>query len=111
MRAYREKYLKRPGKQEAYRDYIREYNQRPEVKKRKGEYAKRWATRERRRAYYWTTEAVKHGELEPASAFFCADCGAAAKRYFYVSYDIPPELVPVCLSCHRIRVVARGREE
>ena len=102
--AYWQEYVQRPAVVESREEYIHGYNQRPEVKRRKSAYAKRWAIKVKRKAYAATTRAVERGELKPASAFLCADCGSQAKQYFYEDYRLPPKLTPVCLSCHRKRV-------
>jgi hypothetical protein len=101
---YWQKYVQRPDVAKSREEYIHKYNQRPEVKRRKSAYAKQWATKAKRKAYAATTRAVERGELKPARAFLCVDCGKQAEQYFYEDYNLPPKIIPVCLSCHRKRV-------
>ncbi len=48
-------------------------------------------------------KAVRKGDLRPASAFACADCGGAASQYDHRDYTKPLQVVPVCRSCNVMR--------
>ena len=49
--------------------------------------------------------ALRRGELAPASACECNDCGAPAQHLHHHSYEQQHwlDVVPLCASCHRIR--------
>jgi len=111
MQAYWQEYGERPESKKKLDNYYREYNQRPDIKKRKSEYAKEWATRNKILAYRFTTKQIKRGDIKPASALICVECGRQAKMYFYENYEIPPDRIPLCVSCHRKRVANKLMEE
>jgi hypothetical protein len=47
-------------------------------------------------------EAVKRGTL--VRPLRCAECGAAGEvRAYHLDYDLPLEVLWLCLSCHRER--------
>ena len=51
--------------------------------------------------------AVKRGELQPATAFACVDCGKPAQCYDHRDYSKPLDVVPVCHSCNHKRGPAK----
>ena len=57
-------------------------------------------------AHLEVTKAIKRGELAPASACECADCGVSpAQTLHHHSYKPEHQLdvIPLCRSCHGIR--------
>ena len=54
-------------------------------------------------AHKAVTCAVKRGELPPAKALNCVDCGCQARDYDHRDYNAPMVVVPVCRRCNRLR--------
>jgi hypothetical protein len=55
------------------------------------------------RATYIAREAVRIGELPPASTLPCIDCGTVAYCYDHRDYYKPTVVDPVCRSCNVLR--------
>jgi hypothetical protein len=47
--------------------------------------------------------AVKRGDLKPAKAYACTDCGAPATEYDHRDYSKPLNVQPVCSRCNKLR--------
>lgn len=47
--------------------------------------------------------AIKRGDLLPASAHECADCGLPARDYDHRDYNQPLAVEPVCRRCNKAR--------
>lgn len=47
--------------------------------------------------------AIRHKEIEPASAYNCTDCGAPAESYDHRNYIKPLSIEPVCRGCNTKR--------
>lgn len=47
--------------------------------------------------------AIKRGDIKPASNYPCEDCGKPAQTYDHRDNDQPLLLAPVCWSCNRLR--------
>lgn len=54
---------------------------------------------------------VQRGELQPATAFACVDCGKPAQCYDHRDYSKPLDVEPVCTSCNLKRGPAKPRAE
>lgn len=62
----------------------------------------RAANREKYVAHGKVNNAVKRGELQPASCCVCIRCGKQAEHYHHDSYDRPLDVTPVCSACHKM---------
>jgi hypothetical protein len=60
------------------------------------------------RAHGLVHRAVKKGELPPARALACADCGKPACDYDHRDYNKPLEVEPTCRRCNLLRGSAVG---
>jgi hypothetical protein len=47
--------------------------------------------------------AIRRGEMPPAKALICVDCGKPALEYDHRDYSKPLEVEPVCSSCNHFR--------
>ena len=52
------------------------------------------------RASYEVWKAVRRGDLPPAKALRCTDCGSPALEYDHRNYGKPLEVQPVCRLCN-----------
>lgn len=60
------------------------------------------------RAHSAVATAIRNGELLPASAHQCQDCGAQASQYDHRNYSQPLAVDPVCAGCNVRRGPAIG---
>jgi hypothetical protein len=61
-----------------------------------------------KRAQRAVQQAVRSGEIPPASDLPCADCGAPSVDYDHRDYSKPLQVDPVCRSCNLKRGPAVG---
>lgn len=54
--------------------------------------------------------AVRRGQLPPASACQCVDCGGQARDYDHRDYSRPLDVEPVCRSCNKLRGPGKARQ-
>ena len=47
-----------------------------------------------------TQRAIRRGEMPPARAYMCVDCGNPATQYDHRDYSKPLHVDPVCRSCN-----------
>ena len=57
----------------------------------------------RERAYGTLAYAIRKGDLKPAKAFSCVDCGKPATCYDHRAYSEPLVVDPVCDLCNKRR--------
>lgn len=55
------------------------------------------------RAHRAVRRAIVRGELPPARACVCVDCGKPATEYDHRDYSRPLDVVPVCHRCNILR--------
>lgn len=55
------------------------------------------------------SKAKLSGQIRPASAHNCVDCGASAAHYDHRDYGRPLDVEPVCHSCNMRRGAAKRR--
>jgi hypothetical protein len=63
---------------------------------------------ERRRAREKVKDAIRRGDLLPAKALHCVDCGGTAAAYDHADHAQPLVVDAVCHQCHGKRSRARG---
>lgn len=54
--------------------------------------------------------AIRAGEMHPAKAFKCFDCGNPAECYDHRDYDKPLVVDPVCVGCNARRGSAKPKD-
>lgn len=64
-----------------------------------------------RQAHVEVNKAVARGDLPPASARNCVDCGEPAKAYDHRDYSRPLDVEPVCNACNAKRGAALPNPE